>query len=162
MRLNRTVENPVVHTLIQDLPVPTRARRWLVAAGIRTVGELLERTEDDLLTIDNFSFTSLTHIKKFLADHQLQLNPGREQDCTGTLIRTALLNRRIKLDPRERQVLKLRYGVGANKPRTLAEIGSKMQLTRERVRQIQKLAEQKILCFYAHTNPLPTNSPKAV
>lgn len=42
-----------------------------------------------------------------------------------------------KMQPREANILKLHYGLGGNKPLTLKEIGEKLGLTRERVRQIQ-------------------------
>jgi len=45
-----------------------------------------------------------------------------------------------EIDPREAQVLKLRFGLDGNEPLTLKQIGQKMGLTRERVRQIQRQA----------------------
>lgn len=42
-----------------------------------------------------------------------------------------------KLTERELDVLKLRFGFGDNKPKTLEEIGKKYNLTRERIRQIE-------------------------
>lgn len=42
-----------------------------------------------------------------------------------------------KMQPREADILKMHYGLGGNKPLTLKEIGEKLDLTRERVRQIQ-------------------------
>ena len=42
-----------------------------------------------------------------------------------------------KMQPREANILKMHYGLGGNKPLTLKEIGEKLDLTRERVRQIQ-------------------------
>jgi RNA polymerase primary sigma factor len=41
------------------------------------------------------------------------------------------------LPDREREVLELRYGLGGTVPRTLEEIGRRLGLTRERVRQIE-------------------------
>ncbi len=41
------------------------------------------------------------------------------------------------LPDREREVVTLRYGLGGTEPRTLEEIGRRMGLTRERVRQIE-------------------------
>jgi len=49
-----------------------------------------------------------------------------------------------KMQPREANILKLHYGVGGNKPLTLKEIGKKLGLTRERVRQIQHQALTKL------------------
>jgi RNA polymerase primary sigma factor len=43
-----------------------------------------------------------------------------------------------ELDPREAEVLRLHYGIGEKKPLSLKEIGTKMSLTRERIRQIRR------------------------
>ena len=48
------------------------------------------------------------------------------------------------LAERERRVLALRFGIDANGPSTLKEIGQRLSLTRERVRQIQNEALAKL------------------
>jgi RNA polymerase sigma factor (sigma-70 family) len=48
------------------------------------------------------------------------------------------------LDERERQILKLRYGLDRGDPRTLEEVGDALQLTRERIRQIERQALSKL------------------
>jgi RNA polymerase primary sigma factor len=48
------------------------------------------------------------------------------------------------LNPRERTVVELRYGISGDTPRTLTEIGSRFGIGRERVRQIEKKAMQKM------------------
>jgi RNA polymerase primary sigma factor len=48
------------------------------------------------------------------------------------------------LDARERMILKLRFGLDARFPRTLEEVGERMNLSRERVRQIQEEAFEKL------------------
>ena len=53
----------------------------------------------------------------------------------------ALLN---DLDERESKILRMRYGLDDQEPMTLKEIGSAINLTRERVRQIEAEALQKI------------------
>jgi RNA polymerase primary sigma factor len=45
-----------------------------------------------------------------------------------------------RLDPREAEVITLRFGLNGESPLTLEEIGAKFKLTRERVRQLQQSA----------------------
>jgi RNA polymerase primary sigma factor len=49
-----------------------------------------------------------------------------------------------QLDVRESRILKLRYGIGTGEPMTLKAIGKKFGLTRERVRQMEHQALQKL------------------
>jgi RNA polymerase sigma factor (sigma-70 family) len=48
------------------------------------------------------------------------------------------------LDERERQILALRFGLDRGEPRTLEEVGQSLNLTRERIRQIEARAISKI------------------
>ena len=48
------------------------------------------------------------------------------------------------LDEKEALVLKLRFGLADDKTHTLQEIGDKLNLTRERIRQIEKKAMRKL------------------
>ena len=48
------------------------------------------------------------------------------------------------LDGKEREVMRLRFGLGDDEPRTLQEIGDRLHLSRERVRQIESRAKEKL------------------
>jgi RNA polymerase primary sigma factor len=48
------------------------------------------------------------------------------------------------LSHREKQIIKLRFGLTGDGPRTLQETGKVLGITRERVRQIQEKAMQKL------------------
>ena len=48
------------------------------------------------------------------------------------------------LDDREREILRLRYGLDRGEPHTLEEVGEHFQLTRERIRQIEARAMSKL------------------
>ena len=49
-----------------------------------------------------------------------------------------------EIEPREADVLRSHYGLGGCKPMTLKQIGKKLDLTRERIRQIQRSALTKL------------------
>jgi RNA polymerase primary sigma factor len=62
-----------------------------------------------------------------------------------TLLRSQALARALAaLSERERKVLILRYGLDNAEPRTLEEIGRRLDLTRERVRQIESQALKRL------------------
>jgi RNA polymerase sigma factor (sigma-70 family) len=49
-----------------------------------------------------------------------------------------------EIEPREATVLRMHYGLSGKEPMTLREIGKKLGLTRERIRQIQRAALTKL------------------
>jgi len=66
--LNENLFRPV-----EGLPISVRAFNGLQNADIKYVGELVQRTEQDMLKIKNFGRKSLTEIKEILADMGLSL-----------------------------------------------------------------------------------------
>jgi RNA polymerase primary sigma factor len=77
----------------------------------------------------------------FLTDENMPL----PEDATEIVLRTAVLTRCLdSLDGRQRRVLDLRYGLDGGRPRTLEEVGVIFNVTRERVRQIEKQSLKKL------------------
>jgi DNA-directed RNA polymerase subunit alpha len=67
----RTLEMPV-----DSLDFSVRTSNCLRKEQIRTVGELIERSEDDLMRVRNFGRKSLDEVKEKLATLALSLAPG--------------------------------------------------------------------------------------
>lgn len=67
-----------------------------------------------------------------------------EQTVGETLLREDLANVLNTLNVREREVLKMRFGLDDGTVKTLDEVGSVFRLTRERIRQIEVKALRKL------------------
>ena len=65
--------SPDLELAIEDLDLSERPRNCLKRAQINTIGELLTKTEDDLLNITNFGQKSLDEVKQKLDERGLSL-----------------------------------------------------------------------------------------
>ena len=71
--------SPDLELLIEDLDLSERPRNCLKRGQVNTVGELLSKSEDDLLALTNFGQKSLDEVKVKLDERGLSLRPsGRE------------------------------------------------------------------------------------
>lgn len=69
----RPVINELLYRPVEGLPISVRAFNGLQNADIKYIGELVQRTEQDMLKIKNFGRKSLNEIKEVLADMGLSL-----------------------------------------------------------------------------------------
>ncbi len=70
---NAAISSPDLDLPIEDLDLSERPRNCLKRAQVNTVGELLTKTEDDLLNITNFGQKSLDEVKQKLDERGLSL-----------------------------------------------------------------------------------------
>jgi RNA polymerase sigma factor (sigma-70 family) len=64
--------------------------------------------------------------------------------AAATLLSDEVNKMLLDLDERERQILRLRFGLDRGEPRTLDQVGEHFSLTRERIRQIEARAMSKL------------------
>ncbi len=70
--------------------------------------------------------------------------PSPLESVAKTVLPSAVAMLMECLDGREREILNLRFGLDGGQPRTLEEVGSRLNLTKERVRQIEVTAVKKL------------------
>jgi DNA-directed RNA polymerase subunit alpha len=58
---------------VEELELTVRSANWLKAEGIKYIGDLVQRTEVELLKTPNLGKKSLTEIKDLLASQGLSL-----------------------------------------------------------------------------------------
>ena len=105
---------------------------------VRMYSQISRETHSlDVLVMDNGDET----LKDYIADENA---PSPESDCD-------IISRRKQIDEwisnlsgAEREVVELRYGLNDDSPWTLNSIGKRFGITRERVRQIEKQAINRI------------------
>jgi len=73
-----------------------------------------------------------------------ELSPSVEYQIIKSSIEHQVRDVLHELDDKEARVLKLRFGLDDDQPRTLQEIGDDLGLTRERIRQIEQKAMRKL------------------
>ena len=118
--------NPVLLRSIDDLELLVRARNCLLADNIQYIGELVQRTEADLLKISNLGKRALTDIKEGLARYDLTLKQPARQP-------------RHKVTNRSRQIFEMRQS-----GKTYRQIGEEFGFSGVRARQIYDKAAEKI------------------
>ncbi|HHI68955.1 MAG TPA: tetratricopeptide repeat protein, partial [Planctomycetes bacterium] len=71
--------NQILQIPISDFELSVRSRNCLAKMEIRTLGDLVKKTEQELLSYKNFGDTSLMEIKEILRQKGLRLGLGREE-----------------------------------------------------------------------------------
>jgi RNA polymerase sigma factor (sigma-70 family) len=132
-----------------------RSRLELKYGRPATLAELakeVEMPEDKVTEALRFAAEPLSLSEPLREDGDAELGDvveDRSAESPFEVAATALLPEEIQrllapLDEREREILKLRFGLDRGEPRTLEEVGEHFNLTRERIRQIEARAMSKL------------------
>ncbi len=107
----------------------------------RKVQEIMSLSQETASLDTTVDDDNVTHLADLIKD-ETAAEPFEEvfsmtlQDTLGAVLQT--------LNQREKTIITLRYGLNGEGPRTLEETGRLLGITRERVRQIQEKAIQKL------------------
>ena len=120
--------------------------------SLRELAEEVEMPEDKVTEALRFAAEPLSLSEPLREDGDAELGDvveDRSAESPFEVAATALLPEEIQrllapLDEREREILKLRFGLDRGEPRTLEEVGEHFNLTRERIRQIEARAMSKL------------------
>lgn len=121
---------PTVEELAEDLEVPPKKVENMIQVARRPLSlELPTDDEEDSMLGD------------FIEDDEA---PPPDDTATYNLLKEHLVTVLDSLPPREVRILQLRYGLLDGQSYTLEEVGRKMGVTRERVRQIEAQALSRL------------------
>jgi len=115
-----------------------RRRLKLAESKVRDIVRVVQEPMSLEMSVGSEDSSSLGD---FIEDESL---PGPADETLRHLLRDQMKDILDSLSPRERHVLRLRFGLDDGQTRTLEEVGQKFGLTRERVRQIEAKALRKL------------------
>ena len=105
------------------------------------VREIMKISQDPVSLETPIGEADDSHLGDFIPDDD---NPTPAEAASYQLLREQLNEVLHTLTPREEMVLKLRFGLDDGRTRTLEEVGTVFNITRERIRQIEAKALRKL------------------
>jgi RNA polymerase primary sigma factor len=134
----------VVRRLSQDLgrePLPQEiaTEMGVEVDKIHTIEKIDQSTTSLDKAIDDDDDKSV--LGDFIADEKIA---PPDQDVSRRILRDQIEEILQDLSPKERKILEMRHGLRDGVMRTLEEVGKEFGVTRERIRQIEAKAHEKI------------------
>ncbi len=139
--INKTLR--MTRTLLQELgrePTPEEVAARL-NVPVSRVREVLKISRDPVSLDTPIGEEDDSHLGDFIEDDSA-LSPA--DSAAFSMLKEELGNALESLTDRERQVVRLRFGLQDGRARTLEEVGKEFNVTRERIRQIEAKALRKL------------------
>ncbi len=109
--------------------------------NVERVREILKIAQEPVSLETPIGEEEDSHLGDFIEDHDA---PAPADAASFTLLKEQLEEVLDTLTPREKRVLRLRFGLDDGRARTLEEVGQSFGVTRERIRQIEAKALRKL------------------
>ena len=150
----RTIRIPV-HML-------EKIRRYKKACNIISLNESLSQDEETVSKMSGLDIKKIEEVKNAIKTEPVSLDTlvtddlciqdyvedttyvSPESSAQSMLQEKDICNLIKKLDKREQEIIKRRFGIENEEPKTLEQIGMVMGFSKERIRQIENLAIQKL------------------
>jgi DNA-directed RNA polymerase subunit alpha len=113
--------NQILRIPITDFELSVRARNCLNKMQITTLGDLVQKTEQELLSYKNFGETSLTEIKEILHSKGLRLGMPREEAVASIEAHARRMQSGDRSDVMNKPILELALSIRAR--RTVETLG---------------------------------------
>ena len=112
-----------------------------VGMSEKRVTELMQSSGDTVSLETPVGDEDGSNLGDFVADDS---NASTEEKAESVFLREEIEQMLEGLNPREREVIILRFGLESGHPLTLEEVGKRFKVTRERIRQIETAALRKL------------------
>lgn len=112
-----------------------------VGMSEKRVTELMQSSGDTVSLETPVGDEDGSNLGDFVADDS---NASTEEKAESVFLREEIEQMLQGLNPREREVIVLRFGLESGHPLTLEEVGKRFKVTRERIRQIETAALRKL------------------
>jgi len=129
-RVQETGEEPTADEVADRLKIP-----------VEKIREVLQIARDTISLETPIGDEDSGYLKDFIEDKAVlsPLDVAMEADLKEQIDKILK-----SLTPKEEQIIRRRFGIGEDEPRTLEEVGLEFDVTRERIRQIEAKAIRKL------------------
>lgn len=151
---SRTIRIPV-HML-------EKIRRYKKACSMATINEDLEYDDETISKLSGLDSKKIDEVKRALKREPVSLDTyvtddlciqdyvedtsysSPENNAQKSLQQKDIVKLLKTLDKREEEILKKRFGIDNDEPKTLEQIGNSLGFSKERIRQLENIAIQKL------------------
>lgn len=130
----------MLHKEMGRKPLPEEVAE-IAGISVEGVKRILESTNDAARLDNPIMDGEKTTLLDFISDEK---SPAPDSVMANTALTQEIRDALNILTPREEEIIRLRFGIDQDGTYTLDEIGRRFDLTRERIRQIEKRALEKL------------------